>query len=97
MRIAVAAGALMLMACTTMPPEEAPVPDHGAGTCNAAPVQDLVGRQRSEAVGAEAMRRSGATTLRWIGPGTAYTQDLRRDRINLDTDAGGRITRVRCF
>ena len=92
----------MLMACTTVPPEAEPppepdVPVHGAGKCDAAPVQDLIGRRRSEAVGAEALRRSGAKTLRWIGPDTAYTQDLRSDRINLETDRGDRVTGVRCF
>jgi hypothetical protein len=98
MKTGIAAGALMLMACTAVPPAEEPVPpDHGAGVCNAAPVQNLVGRQRSDAVGAEALRRSGAKALRWIGPDTAYTQDLRSDRINLETDGRGRIVRIRCF
>jgi len=98
----VLAGGLTLMACATVtpegqPPEEPQVPEHGAGTCNPAPAQDLIGRQRSDAVGAEAMRRSGAKTLRWIAPDSVYTQDLRQDRINIDVDARGRITRLRCF
>jgi hypothetical protein len=95
------AGALMVMACTAVPPEaqlpEAEVPVHGAGKCAAGPVQDLIGRRRSDAVGADALRRSGAKMLRWIGPDTAYTQDLRSDRINLEIDRSDRVTGIRCF
>jgi len=98
MRILISAGALALISCTTVPPEEEkPVPVQGAGTCNAVAVQDLVGRQRSDALGADAMRRSGARTVRWIGQDTVYTQDFREDRINIDVDASGRVTRLRCF
>lgn len=98
MKILIAAGALALISCTTVPPEEdKPVPVQGAGTCSAVAVQDLIGRERSDALGTEAMRRSGATTVRWIAPGTAYTQDFREDRINIDVDARGRVTRLRCF
>ena len=97
MRILVPAAGLTLIACAAVPPEEAPVPEHGAGTCDAAPVQDLIGRRQSNEVAAEALRRSGAKTLRWIGPDSAYTQDLRSDRINLETDRSDRITAVRCF
>jgi hypothetical protein len=90
----------MLMACATVPPAEDPpeqVPEHGAGACNAAAVQDMIGRQRSDAAGAEALRRSGAKTLRWLEPDSAYTMDYRQDRLNIDVDARGRITRLRCF
>jgi hypothetical protein len=89
--------AALLMGCTTMTPEEEPVPEHGAGLCQAAGLGDLVGRQRSDALGAEALRRSGAKTLRWIGPGAIITQDLRSDRLNIEVDSRGRVTRLRCF
>lgn len=93
------AAAMMLTACATVEPEppEVEVPVHGAGKCDAGPVQHLIGRPRSDSVGAEALRRSGARTLRWIGPDTAYTQDLRSDRINIETDRNDRVTGVRCF
>jgi hypothetical protein len=92
------------MACTTVPegngqsPEQDTdrVPVAGDGMCDAAPVQDIVGRQRSDAVGAEAMRRSRARTLRWIEPDSMYTQDYREDRLNIHVDARGRIERLRC-
>jgi hypothetical protein len=107
MRIAsIAAGALMLMACNTVPPEgngqapdqsPDPVPVAGEGACDAAAARGLIGRQRSDAVGAEAMRLSGARTLRWLEPDAMYTQDFREDRLNIDVDSSGRITRFRCF
>ena len=103
--VSIAAGALMLMAWTTVPPEgegQRPeqasdrLPVGGEGPCNAAVVQDMVGRQRSGEVGAEAVLRSGAETLRWIEPGSAYTMDYREDRLNIEVDARGKITRLRC-
>jgi len=91
----------MLMACTTAVPEGEgqgtdQVPVAGEAACEAAAVQDMVGRQRSDAVGAEAMRRSGAKALRWLEPDSMYTQDYREDRLNIHVDARGRIERLRC-
>jgi len=96
MRILIAAAALT--ACASAPAgdvDKAPV--HGDGSCDAAPVQDLIGRQRSDALGAEALRRSGARALRWLAPDTAYTMNLRRDRLNIDVTETGRVTGLRCF
>jgi hypothetical protein len=105
MRIVLAgmAAASLLSACTTVPPEAnaaetaAPAaPAASADACNAAPVQALVGRQRSEAVAGEALRGSGARALRWLEPGSMYTMDYREDRLNISVDARGRITALRC-
>jgi hypothetical protein len=99
--VTASAAAAMLIGCATAepsaPPEEKPVPEHGAGRCDAGAARSLVGRQRSEAVGAEALRLSGARTLRWLAPDSVYTMDLRPDRINIDVTAAGRITGLRCF
>ena len=87
----------MTMACTTVPPEEEDVPQHGGGaTCNAAPVQDLIGRTASQELGQEAVRRSGAQVLRWIPPGGMVTMDYRPDRLNIELDAQNRVTALRC-
>lgn len=91
------ASAALLMGCAAVPPDEDPVPEHGAGRCDAAPAMHLVGRERSEAVRAEALRLSGAKTLRWIAPDAVITMDLRSDRINIDLDSKGRVTGLRCF
>ena len=92
---ALAAAALIAGCAPTLPGEA--VPPAGDGVCNAGPVQELVGQARSEPVGADALRRSGARTMRWIAPDTAYTQDLRPDRLNIYVARNGIITGLRCF
>jgi len=64
--------------------------------CDANRVQDLRGKQRSPAVEADALARSGAKRVRWIEPGSAVTMDFRVDRLNLHIDAAGTITAARC-
>ena len=80
---------LAAIACTT-------VPDGPAVRCNADRLGGLAGREASSALGAEALRRSGARTLRWIRPGDAVTMDYREDRLNIHVDARGRVERFAC-
>ena len=84
------ATALMTMACTTVPAEQ------GSGPCDASALGNLVGREPTQALGAEALRRSGARTLRWIRPGDAVTMDFRPDRLNVHLDARHRVERFAC-
>ena len=64
--------------------------------CEAARAAGLVGRKRSEALGAEAMRLSGARALRWIPEGAMVTMDYREDRLNIELDGAGTVTKIRC-
>jgi hypothetical protein len=93
-------GGLMLMAmgCTPVPPPEEgeQIPVRGAGRCDAAPVQQLVGRQSTTEIGTEARSRSGAASIRWIRPGDVVTMDYREDRLNIHLDARGRVARLVC-
>jgi hypothetical protein len=101
-----AAPLLILLAggCATVPPanagtttdEEQPPRVEGEGRCDAKPAQHLVGRTRNGEIGTEALRLSGARTLRWIPEGTMVTMDYREDRLNIDLDRSNRITRIRC-
>jgi len=91
MRI-LAAAALLTAGCATAPPAEA----GGDRRCDAARAQTLIGRSRSAKVGAEALRLSGATALRWIAPGTMVTMDYREDRVNLRVDPAGTVVKVDC-
>jgi hypothetical protein len=87
----VLAVALLLTAgCATAPAAET------GGRCDAARAQKLVGRTRSEKAGAEALRLSGATALRWIAPGTMVTMDYRENRINLRLDPKNKIVVINC-
>jgi len=84
--------ALLMAGCATPPPAEA----GGSGKCDSARAQKLVGRTKSAKVGAEALRLSGATALRWIAPGTMVTMDYRQDRLNLRVDPAGKVVKVDC-
>lgn len=84
--------ALLLAACASQP--DAPV--HGAGRCDAAKAQKLIGREASQALGAEALRLSHAGALRWIPEGAMVTTDYREDRLNLELDRNSRVKAVRC-
>ena len=89
---------LMTMACAPAPPPKPETfPEVGTGRrCNAGPAQSLIGRQASSAVGAEALRLSGAGIMRWLRPGDIVTMEYREDRLNIELDANNRVTRLRC-
>ena len=72
------------------------VPVEAGGRCDAAPVQGLVGQTLTEAMQADALKRSRSRSLRVIPPGTAVTMDFREDRLNIDVDAAGKVTGVKC-
>lgn len=93
--------AMMTMACTTPSEDGAvgpapPAAEGSDGHCNAEGLNDLIGRPRSDQLGAEAQRRSGARTLRWINPGDAVTMDFREDRLNITLDAQSRVEGLSC-
>lgn len=94
---ATASAALALAACmsstTATEPEERPgLP----GVCNADPAQRLIGREIGDEVDAEALRLTGGRVVRRIGPGQPVTMDYRTNRVNIEHDADGRITAIRC-
>jgi hypothetical protein len=90
----------MTMACAPVPPasDEGPLPIHGESglVCNAKKATGLVGKPASEALGREALRLSGAGTIRWIRPGTLVTMDYRSDRLNIHLDTNDRVSDVTC-
>jgi hypothetical protein len=93
-RLAAAGLMAMTMGCTTVPDEEEPRIIEGS--CNAAPVQNLVGQPASAELGRTAMQRASADTLRWIRPGDAITMDYLTGRLNIELDARGRVQRLYC-
>ena len=100
----IVAGALLMMSaagCAAVPPAEGAEEEvREAGdsrfTCDAARAQHLVGRQATAELGAEAMRASGAGTLRWISADSMVTMDFRTDRLNIELDARNKVTKIRC-
>ena len=92
----------MTMACTAVPSEGEPSSETprevGASgyRCRAESVRDLVGRAATQELGAEALRRSGARTLRWIRPGDVVTMDYREDRLNVRLDTRNNVETFTC-
>ncbi len=67
-----------------------------AGACETSAAQSLVGQRKSEALGVDAMKRTGTSTIRWIAPGQPVSMDYRTDRLNIELDDQERIIRVTC-
>ena len=87
----VAGVALALSACSADGGTSSPA----AGPCNGEAAQGLVGKEKP--TDAEAMRLTGAKTVRQIQPGDMVTQDFRADRVTIETDpATGLVTRATC-
>ncbi|WP_447766216.1 I78 family peptidase inhibitor [Sphingopyxis panaciterrae] len=93
------AAALPLAACagSETPPESTPTPTPPTeASCNADAVQSLVGQTATGDVGAQLIKGSGATTLRWVPPRTAVTMDFRADRLTVSYDDALKIERISC-
>ena len=91
----VVTAALALVACRSTPPEGTQPPPTGA-SCDAAGVQDVVGKPRSDALAEDARRRSGARSVRYLTPDMMVTMEYRGDRLNLHVGKDGRIGSARC-
>lgn len=82
----IATGILAFAALAACIPEEREEP--GQDACGASRLQERVGTQVGQ--------HDFGPGTRIIPPGTAVTMDHRPDRLNVETDADGVITRVYC-
>ena len=91
---------LSLAACATAQPDPLIVPpaDGGesAGTCRRDALASFTGQPRSAELGTRILAATGATTIRWVEPGTMVTMDFRADRVTVYLDAVGRVERAAC-
>jgi hypothetical protein len=97
-RIFLAMTALSALAGCAMnyaPTVEAP-PAPGAAMCEAEPVKTYVGQRATAENGAAILAQSGARTLRWGPPRSAWTMDYRQDRVNVRYDEDMVITEITC-
>lgn len=79
--------ALLLVACAPLPDDtDAPF----TASCEAGSYAGLVG------LNIAAVTLPADLEQRVIGPGMAYTQDFRPDRLNIEIDRAGVIQRVWC-
>ena len=92
-RPAVLLALLPLAACMTTPKGQGLADVSG---CGDAKVADLIGKRWTEALRVPTQKRAGVQQLRVIAPGDAVTMDYRPDRLNIETDAEGRVDRLKC-
>ena len=71
-------------------------PPPASNTCNAEAAQYHVGHDATEAMGTAILKDSGAATLRWGPPDSAWTMDYREDRVNVRYDDEMTITEITC-
>lgn len=90
---AILAAAVALAGCTAA--DQAPPAENLPAACDAAAVQDLIGKPLG-AHEAEAKQRAGARVVRSYPSGSALTMDFRPDRLNIETDTAGAIVKLSC-
>ena len=100
MTLAAAPALVTLVGCippynppASSPSEPLPRP---AGKCDANPAQSFVGQSASPETGAAILEASGARSLRWGPPDSAWTMDYREDRVNVRYGRDMVITTVTC-
>lgn len=64
--------------------------------CNAAPAQYHIGHDATQSMGEAILKDAGARTLRWGPPNSAWTMDLRQDRVNVRYDEKMKIIDITC-
>jgi hypothetical protein len=64
--------------------------------CNAAPAQYHIGHDATQSMGQAILKDSGAASLRWGAPNSAWTMDYREDRVNVRYDSKMKITEITC-
>jgi hypothetical protein len=94
---ALAATGLAGCATTGSSPDQAAAPDAPAAmTCKAEAAQYHIGRDATQAMGTAILKDTGARTLRWGPPNSAWTMDYREDRVNVRYDDTMKITDITC-
>ena len=101
----VAVTSLLAGCSTTSAPEsaseapkaaEAPARPSGDGRCDASGAQSAVGKQATLELLNQVRSQSGAMDARILGPNDMVTLEYRSERVNVNTDASGKVIRVNC-
>lgn len=76
--------------------QAAPAAPEVSGACDDSQAQWAIGKTVTDADVEQARTDAGAESARTIGPDQMVTMDFNDKRLNLDTDAKGVVTAVRC-
>ncbi|MGQ4660830.1 I78 family peptidase inhibitor [Lysobacter sp. F6437] len=85
---------LSMVACTAMPPVDAP--PMANGPCVADAASWSIGRAATPEVVERARAESHSTDVRVIEPGQPVTMDFNPDRLNINVNERGAITGLKC-
>ena len=66
------------------------------GLCAAEGLGRFAGQPASSQLGAEILRESGASTLRWVPDGTMVTMEFNERRVTVHLDRSSRVERAVC-
>ncbi len=92
--------AVALLGCTTPaspPATSGPLPaGPSEGICNAQGAQFAIGKTAAASLVEQARQRSGSYMARVLRPNQVVTMEFNAQRLNLDVDTAGVITRARC-
>lgn len=98
---ATCAAAISLSGCSggqkgASAPQPASKPAEEATECGAERLGGFVSQQATPEVLSQIEKTVGHDRIRTLDPKSIVTMDYRSDRLNIDTDADGRILRLRC-
>ena len=87
---------LVIASCATTADTAPPV--HGAtgAICTADGLDRFIGEPATQSLGAEILRASGASKLRWVSDGAMITMDHREDRVTVHLTSENKIEKLRC-
>lgn len=71
-------------------------PVTGAGPCDAAAAQYLIGETATQTLAATALQVTGARDFRWIPENSSVTMDYRPTRLNIEFNGNRAVTAIRC-
>ena len=64
--------------------------------CDAGPAEAFVGQQATQNVGAQMLKATGASTIRWVRFGAMVTMEFREGRLTVRLDPKGKVAGSSC-
>ena len=70
--------------------------ESGSAICASNNLERFTGKVRSQQLGTEILRQSGASAIRWVPEGTMVTMEFREERVTVHLDSANRVRRAVC-